>query len=132
MGPVDETGRLRADVVGALREDAAMTRVEFLWFDGCPSHAPARALLDDVIALVAPGTPVEAIDASDPEVAAAHRFPGSPTIRVDGIDIDPSYVDTGDYVPRCRLFRTAEGLRGVPPREWIENALARAQSRPSK
>ena len=109
-----------------------MTRVECLWFDGCPNHEPARALLDDVIAAVALGTLVEAIDASDPEVAATHRFPGSPTIRVDGIDIDPSFVDPGDYTPRCRLFRTAEGLRGVPPREWIEEALAGAQSRPSR
>ena len=108
-----------------------MIRVEFLWFDGCPNHEPARALLDDVIAAVAPGTLVEAINASDPEVAAAHRFPGSPTIRVDGMDIDPSFVDPGDYTPRCRLFRTAEGLRGVPPREWIENALTGAQSRRS-
>lgn len=113
-------------------DDVAMTRVEFLWFDGCPSHEPARALLDDVIAAVAPGTVVDAIDASDPEVAAAHRFPGSPTIRVDGIDIDPSFVDPGDYTPRCRLFRTSEGLRGVPPREWIEDALTGAQSRPSR
>lgn len=100
-----------------------MIRVEFLWFDGCPSHEPARALVDEVIAAVAPGTAVEAIDASDPEVAAAQRFPGSPTIRVDGRDIDPAVVDPGDYKPRCRLFRTAEGLRGVPPREWIEAAL---------
>jgi hypothetical protein len=103
-----------------------MKRVEFLWFDGCPNHEPARALLDEVIAAIAPGTPVEAIDASDPEVAAAHRFAGSPTIRVDGVDIDPSFVDPGDYTPRCRLFRTPDGLRGVPPREWIEKALARA------
>ena len=108
-----------------------MTRVEFIWFDGCPSHEPARALLDDVIAAVAPGTLVAAIDASDPEIAAAHRFPGSPTIRVDGVDIDPDFVDPGDYAPRCRLFRTSEGLRGVPPRQWIEDALAGSQSRPS-
>jgi hypothetical protein len=104
-----------------------MTRVEFLWFDGCPSHEPARALLDEVIAAVAPGTRVEAIDASDPDVAETHKFPGSPTIRVDGIDIDPTFVDPGDYTPRCRLFRTTDGLRGVPPRDWIEDALTRSE-----
>ena len=99
-----------------------MTRVEFLWFDGCPGHEPARALLDDVIAELAPGTLVESINASDPAVAQAHQFHGSPTIRVDGRDIDPDFRDTGDYTPRCRLFRTPDGLRGVPPREWIEAA----------
>jgi hypothetical protein len=100
-----------------------MSRVEFLWFDGCPSHWQARALLDEVIADIAPGTAVESIDASDPAVAVAHRFAGSPTIRVDGHDIDPAYEDPGDYTPRCRLYRTAEGLRGVPPRGLIEAAL---------
>ena len=102
-----------------------MKQVQFLWFDGCPGHEPARALLDVVIAALAPGTPVEAINASDPAVALAHRFPGSPTIRVDGRDVDPSFEDTGDYSPRCRLYRTPEGLRGVPHREWIEAALRR-------
>jgi len=102
-----------------------MNHVEFLWFDGCPGHEPTRALLDEVIAAVAPGTVVESINASDPAVAEAHRFPGSPTIRVNGRDIDPAFNDTGDYTPRCRLFRTPDGLRGVPPREWIEAALRR-------
>lgn len=100
-----------------------MARVEFLWFEGCPNHRIARALLDEVITGVAPGTVVESIDASDPDVATAHRFPGSPTIRVDGRDIDPNFTDPGDYTPRCRVFWTPAGLRGVPPREWIEAAL---------
>ncbi len=100
-----------------------MSRVEFLWFDGCPGHEQARALLEEVIGELAPGTPVELINATDPAVAAAHRFPGSPTIRVGGRDVDPTFVDPGDYTPRCRLYRTAEGFRAVPPREWIEAAL---------
>jgi hypothetical protein len=100
-------------------------RVEFLWFEGCPGHEQALALLDEVIADIAPGTPAEAINASDPAVAAAHHFPGSPTIRVDGHDIDPTYEDPGDYTPRCRLYRTPSGLKGVPPRELIEAALRR-------
>ena len=103
--------------------DPPMKHVELLWFDGCPGHEAARALLDDVIAQVAPGTPVESINASDPAVAQARAFPGSPTIRVGGRDIDPAFRDTGDYAPRCRLYRTSDGLRGVPPREWIEAAL---------
>ncbi len=100
-----------------------MTRVEFLWFDGCPSHVPARALLAEVVAEVDPGATIEDVDASDGAVARERRFPGSPTIRVDGVDVDPGYQDPGDYTPRCRLYRTPDGLRGVPPRAWIEEAL---------
>lgn len=98
-------------------------RIEFLYFDDCPNHVLARTLLDEVITDLAPGTTVEAVNSTDPEVAAAHRFPGSPTIRIDGRDVMPGFVDPGDYTPRCRLYPTQAGLRGVPPRQWIEDAL---------
>lgn len=97
--------------------------VEFLWFQGCPNHKAARAILDEVIHDVAPGTTVRDIDATDPEIAKTHRFPGSPTIRVDGKDVDPAFLDPGDYTPRCRLFRSDSGIVRVPERRWIEDAL---------
>jgi hypothetical protein len=100
-------------------------RVELLWFDDCPNRLAARDLLAEVIADVAPGTDIHEIDATDPAVASRLRFPGSPTIRVGGRDVDPAYVDGGDYTPRCRLYRTADGLRGLPERRWLEDALAR-------
>lgn len=101
-------------------------RIELLWFDDCPNHESARALLKDVIANLAPGTPIVDIDATDASVAARVCFPGSPTIRVGGHDVQPGFVDSGDYTPRCRLYRTESGLRGVPDRAWIEAALLAA------
>jgi hypothetical protein len=80
-------------------------------------------MLEEVIAELAPGTPIRDDDASDPAVADRLRFPGSPTIRVDGVDVDPTYVDPGDYTPRWRLNRTSTGLRGLPERQWIEDAI---------
>lgn len=97
--------------------------IEFLWFSDCPNHATTRELLAATVDRLVPGTPIVDIDASDPSVAARLRFPGSPTIRVDGIDIEPGFSDPGDYTPRCRLYRTSAGLRGVPDPAWIEDAL---------
>jgi hypothetical protein len=97
--------------------------VELLWFSDCPNHPIARRLLADAIERLAPGTTIEEVDASDPDVAASLRFPGSPTIRVDGIDIEPGFRDPGDYTPRCRLYWTTAGLRGIPDPAWIEEAL---------
>jgi hypothetical protein len=97
--------------------------VELLWFSDCPNRPAARALLEEVIADVAPGTPIRDVDATDPATAASLRFPGSPTIRVDGLDVDPGYVDPGDYTLRCRLYRTSTGLGALPERSWIEDAL---------
>lgn len=106
-----------------LRPAMTPRTIELLSFPGCPGHGPARALLAAVVAECAPGARIVEIDASDPAVAAALRFPGSPTIRVDGRDVEPGFVDPGDYTPRCRLFRTEQGLVGVPDRRWIEDAL---------
>ena len=100
-------------------------RAELLWFSDCPNHSIARRMLDDAIERLAPGTAIEEVGASDPDVAAAHHFPGSPTIRVDGIDIEPGFVEPGESTPRCRLYWTAAGLRGVPDPAWIEEALRR-------
>ena len=97
--------------------------MELLWFADCPNHVAARSLLAEVIAEEAPGTPIREVDATDPAVAARLHFPGSPTIRVDDRDVEPAYVDPGDYTPRCRLYRTPAGLRRLPERRWIVDAL---------
>ena len=100
--------------------------VELLWFSDCPNHESARRVVRDS-SIASSRTRRSAISMPrDPGVATAMRFPGSPTIRVDGVDIDPSYVDPGDYTPRCRLYRTRDGLRGVPEADWIANSLRRA------
>lgn len=105
------------------RAETARPRIELLWFDECPNHRAAGALLEEVLSEMAPDAAVQSIDATNPAVARRLRFPGSPTIRVDGADVDPTYRDPGDYTPRCRLYRTHEGLRGIPERAWIEAAV---------
>lgn len=57
------------------------------------------------------------------------EFPRSPTIRIGGIDVEPGFIDSGEYSLRCRLYRTAEGLSGLPEPAWIERALASALGR---
>lgn len=106
------------------RGSAAKT-VELLFFTDCPNYERAWQLLDDVLEQLAPGTAIVAVEASDPAVARRVRFPGSPTIRVDGRDVDPDFVDPGDYTPRCRLYRTKSGVGGLPDRSWVEDALRR-------
>lgn len=103
----------------------ARHQVELLWFRGCTNHQAALGMVEQVVADIAPGTPILSVDATDPQVAIAHRFPGSPTIRVDGRDVDPSFQDPADYTPRCRIYWTASGPQGIPDRAWLEAALRR-------
>ena len=105
---------------------AAPHTIELLWFRDCPSHEAARALLRELAGAIAPDVPIADIDATDAVIAARHRFPGSPTIQIDDRHVDPSFVDSGDYAPRCRLYRTVDGLRPLPERQWVAAALREA------
>jgi hypothetical protein len=51
------------------------------------------------------------------------RFLGSPTLRVDGVDVEPGAGDRTDFGLKCRVYRTAEGLSGCPADEWVLAAL---------
>ncbi len=97
--------------------------IELLWFDGCPNHERALALLEEVLRARGIHQPVSSVQVVDAAVAESMRFPGSPTIRIDGVDIEPGFEDPGDYALRCRVYHTSEGPRGVPERAWIEAAL---------
>jgi hypothetical protein len=104
-------------------------KITFLWFNGCTNHSSARRLLQEVLEERGVRDGVEEINATDQKVAEEYRFPGSPTIRIDGEDVEPGFVDPGDYTPRCRLYATAFGFSGLPQRRWIEEAIDRTASR---
>ena len=64
-------------------------RVELLTIPGCTSGERTAALLSDVLGRLAPGTPVARLVVATAEEAIRLAFPGSPTVRLDGRDIEP-------------------------------------------
>ena len=56
-----------------------------------------------------------------------HSNPNSPTIRVNGQDVEPGFTACDDCAPRCRLYFVDGRLAGVPAREWIARALRSAR-----
>jgi hypothetical protein len=64
-----------------------------------------------------------------PAAAAAQCFLGSPTVRVDGVDIDPSAAERADFGVKCRLYRSDHGQSPLPPEEWIAAALTPRENR---
>ena len=100
--------------------------VEVLSFEGCPHAEPALELAKRVIAESGIGATVRRVDVPDAEVAAAERFLGSPTIRVNGRDIEPGVAERDQYVLSCRIYRTDSGLTGEPDEQWLREALSAA------
>ena len=96
-------------------------KVELLWWEGCPSYPEARELLEDVLAGRAE---IEMREVHSDEEAAALGFPGSPTILVDGRDVDPAGAH-GQPSLSCRIYHLPDGrISPVPSREQLEEALS--------
>jgi len=98
--------------------------VEVLYFAGCPSH---EALLSRLRQLVSEAglaaTEVHLRLVNDLDGAERERFLGSPTVRIDGEDVDPTASERTDYGLKCRLYRSNGEVSGTPPDEWIRSAL---------
>jgi hypothetical protein len=104
-------------------------KVELLFSDGCPNY---EALLPRLRALLtgagADDTAIHLVRVEDADAAEAQRFLGSPTVRIDGQDVEPGADDRIDFGLKCRLFTTPEGLRGMPADTWVLRALERART----
>ena len=101
-------------------------RVEILARRDCPSRDLAISLVDE--AIFATGVParVEMIDVVTEEQARRRRVLGSPSVRVDGRDVDPWADGRTDYSLSTRIYRTERGLAGGPDVGWIGAALVHA------
>jgi len=95
-------------------------RVEVLYFDGCPTYRAAEETLRGVLAQE--DAEVELVAVNSEKEAQRLRFPGSPTIRVDGEDLFP-VPDRVRYALGCRMYATPEGLKGSPTAGMLKEAL---------
>lgn len=103
-------------------------RVELLFWDGCPSHPKALAELRAAMADVAldPGTVIlrEVRTQAD---AALERFVGSPTIRIDGVDVQPPGEEPLGLT--CRVYHRRDGrVSPTPDPDDVREALRAAQT----
>jgi hypothetical protein len=98
-------------------------RIEVLFWEGCPSHPEALELLDDVIEVLGVEAAIELREVHTQDEAVELSFPGSPTIRVDGVDVDPAGAGAPPALT-CRVYRLRDGRPSpIPSREQLEEAL---------
>ena len=98
--------------------------IEVLYFDGCPNHASALAQVERLVDELGVEAKIEPVRVESIEDAERKRFLGSPTIRVDGRDVEPGADERTDYALACRVYRTGAGETGEPDEFWIRSALS--------
>jgi hypothetical protein len=92
------------------------TTIDLLYFAGCPGYERllpiARTLAEEAGAELT----LRAVETDD--AAQAERFLGSPTVRVDGRDVEPGADARTDFGLKCRLY-------AVAPEDRLRAALGR-------
>jgi hypothetical protein len=98
-------------------------KVELYFWEGCPSYPEAEALLADVLQERGIEARIERREVRSQGEAEELVFPGSPTIRIDGRDIDPEGASARPALA-CRIYRLSDGrISPIPARETLEAAL---------
>jgi hypothetical protein len=105
-------------------------RVELLYTDADPNYMTARQRLVEVLTEDAFETPIQMIAVNTDEDAELLAFPGSPTIRIDEVDIHPSGVGELGLGPRG--YPSDDDLDGplsqpIPGKRLIRRAVERAR-----
>lgn len=103
-------------------------KIQFLYFDGCPSYKQGLKNLKQALSELSLSEDFVMINIETNKAAKEHHFIGSPTIIINGEDIDPRARDakvTG--YKGCRIYQTEEGLKGTPTVEMINKAIKEVQ-----
>jgi hypothetical protein len=102
-------------------------KVELLWWEGCPSHPEALEDLERVLSEEGVDAKVDLIEVESDEQAHRERFPGSPTIRLDGEDaIAPPEGEP--FSLTCRVYRLRDGrISPTPDPDDLRDAVRRTR-----
>ena len=101
-------------------------RVEILYFEGCPNHEPARMLVERLARQLRIEPEIRLVKIADPDAAVELRFLGSPTVRVDGVDVEPGAEERRNFALACRIYRSEGGIAEQPDERWLRDALTEA------
>lgn len=101
-------------------------QVQFLYSEECPSHSEALQRLRKTLEEEGVDVEIEVIRVETFEEAKRYRFPGSPTILIDGLDIDP--VPNAEFAPTCRAYTLEDGrISPLPSISMIRRAVRAAK-----
>lgn len=98
-------------------------KIEVLYFEGCPNHAPAIDVVRDTLSTLGRQDEIHQIEVRTQAEAEAMRFVGSPSIRINGSDIEPWAHTAKTFGLSCRTYIDGSHRAGVPSRELVRRAV---------
>jgi hypothetical protein len=106
-------------------------RIELLWWDGCPSTDRALAQLRELMGEFGLRDAEVVMREILTEAQAAETgFRGSPTIQIDGVDVDPGGEPDAPNPLTCRVYHRRDGrISPIPDPVLVREALRAATTR---
>ena len=99
-------------------------KIEILYVPGCPNYQPTFERLQSVLASESVKAGIHGIAVTTEVEAKALSFSGSPTVRVNGEDVEPHRTSVLSLA--CRLYANR---CGVPSEELLRTAISGAKQR---
>lgn len=100
--------------------------IKFYYFEDCPSHETALSRLNQILDEEQAERHLEIVQVETHEDAERLNFPGSPTILINGTDIDPN-VSELQAALTCRTYRLEDGrITPLPSENMIRTAVQKA------
>lgn len=97
-------------------------KVEVLYFEGCPNHASALEMVERVLRREGIQAKIRSVEVRDAESARTLRFLGSPSVRVNDVDIESGRENDPPFYG-CRTYSVSGKTIGVPPEKWLHEAV---------
>jgi hypothetical protein len=103
-------------------------KIEVLYFDGCPNHKPAVERVQQLLREEGVSAEVVEVNVSDESIARKVGFLGSPSIRVNGLDVEPEARAAHECGMMCRTYVVNGRREGRPSREMLRQAIREGNS----
>ena len=103
-------------------------KIEVLYFDGCPNHKPAVERVRQVLKEEGLSAEILEVTVSGPAIAQELGFLGSPSIRVNGLDVEPEARRASAYGMMCRTYAVNGRREGLPSHEMVRQAIREENS----
>ena len=98
--------------------------IEVLYFEGCPNHLPAIEMVRETLKSLGRQDEIHQVEVHTQADAEAVAFVGSPSIRINGADIEPWARTAKAFGLSCRTYLDGSHRSGVPSRELLRRAIS--------
>jgi mercuric ion transport protein len=98
-------------------------KVEVLYFEGCPNHAPTVKRVREELQCQGLPKVIREVEVRTQAEAEALSFIGSPSVRINGLDIEQEARDLTNYGMSCRTYMEGTVRSGLPSHDLLRRAL---------